>query len=95
MNKYIESDIKDGLNLLKIGIGNLIHSMIKENIKEYTLNIPINIHMIISLLKDFDDTIEFINSSDKSAVFYIDDKQIYISQLDNHCTFYNYPMFKC
>lgn len=95
MNKYIESDIKDGLNLLKIGLCNLIYSMIKENIKEYTLNIPINIHIIINLLKDFDDTIEFINSSDKSAVFYVDDKQIYISQLEDHCTFYNYPMFKC
>lgn len=95
MNKYIESDIKDGLNLLKIGLGNLIHSMIKENIKEYTLSIPINIHVIINLLKDFDDNIEFINSSDKSAVFYVDDKQIYISQLDDHCTFYNYPIFKC
>ena len=95
MNKYIESDIKDGLNLLKIGLCNLIYSMIKENIKEYTLNIPINIHIIINLLKDFDDTIEFINSSDKSAVFYVDDKQIYINQLEDHCTFYNYPMFKC
>ena len=95
MNKYIESDIKDGLNLLKIGLGNLIHSMIKENIKEYTLSIPINIHVIINLLKDFDDNIEFVNSSDKSAVFYVDDKQIYISQLDDHCTFYNYPIFKC
>lgn len=95
MNKYIESDIKDGLNLLKIGLGNLIHSMIKENIKEYTLSIPINIHVIINLLKDFDDNIEFVNSSDKSAVFYVDDKQIYISQLNDHCTFYNYPIFKC
>lgn len=95
MNKYIESDIKDGLNLLKIGLGNLIHSMIKENIKEYTLNIPVNIHVIINLLKDFDDKIEFINNSDKSAVFYVDDKQIYINQLDDHCTFYNYPIFKC
>lgn len=95
MNKYIESDIKDGLNLLKIGLGNLIHSMIKENIKEYTLNIPINIHVIINLLKDFDDNIEFINSSNNSAVFYVDDRQIYINQLDDHCTFYNYPIFKC
>lgn len=95
MNKYIESDIKDGLNLLKIGLGNLIHSMIKENIKEYTFNIPINIHVIINLLKDFDDNIEFINSSNNSAVFYVDDRQIYINQLDDHCTFYNYPIFKC
>lgn len=95
MNKYIESDIKDGLNLLKIGLGNLIHSMIKENIKEYTLNIPINIHVIINLLKGFDDNIEFINSSNNSAVFYVDDRQIYINQLDDHCTFYNYPIFKC
>lgn len=95
MNKYIESDVKDGLKLLKIGLGNLIHSMIKENIKEYTLNIPININVIINLLKDFDDNIEFINSSNNSAVFYVDDRQIYINQLDNHCTFYNYPIFKC
>lgn len=95
MNKYIESDVKDGLKLLKIGLGNLIYSMIKENIKEYTLNIPINIHVIINLLKDFDDNIEFINSSNNSAVFYVDDRQIYINQLDDHCTFYNYSIFKC
>ena len=95
MNKYIESDVKDGLNLLKIGLGNLVYSMIKENIKEYTINIPIDIHIIISLLKGLDPEIEFINSSDKSAVFYVDDRQIYINQLDDHCTFYNYPIFKC
>lgn len=94
MNKYIESDIKDGLNSIKIGLGNLIHSMIKENIKEYTINIPIDIHVIISLLKGFDTKIEFINSSNESAVFYVNDRQIYINQLNNHCTFYNYPIFK-
>lgn len=94
MNKYIESDIRDGLNILTIGLCNLVHSMIEENIKEYTIDIPIDIHVIISLLKRFDTKIEFINSSDKSAVFYVDDRQIYINQLNKHCTFYNYPIFK-
>ena len=64
MNKYIESDIKDGLNLLKIW-------------------------------KEFDTKIEFINSSNKTTIFYVDDIQIYINQLDDHCSFYNYPIFKC
>ena len=64
MNKYIESDIKDWLNLLKIG-------------------------------KEFDTKIEFINSSNKTTIFYVDDIQIYINQLDDHCSFYNYPIFKC
>ena len=37
MIKYANSDINDGINSLKIGIGNIIVSLVKRKISEYVV----------------------------------------------------------
>ena len=51
MNKYIASDIQDGITHLKAGIGNAIYDIINKERKEIELNI--GSYYLIAVLKGF------------------------------------------
>lgn len=51
MIKYAKSDIIDGINSLKIGIGNIISSVARQETPEYILDIPIEYSVIVSSLR--------------------------------------------
>lgn len=50
MIKYANNDINDGMTLIKVGLSNIITTIINENIKEYILNFPFDEDILISLL---------------------------------------------
>lgn len=51
LNKYILSDIQDGLNSIKIGFYNILFPICKGEIKEYTLELPINFLIVSYVLQ--------------------------------------------
>ena len=60
MNKYIASDIQDGITHLKAGIGNAIYDIINKERKEIELNI--GSYYLIAVLKGFGYSLLYKNS---------------------------------
>lgn len=91
MNKYIESDIREGLNKLRIGLGNLFLTVARGEIKQYKSNIPITTDIIASVLDDFTDDIEFMMSvgNKDTYLIYLDTPvEIIVEQSKDKCLFY-------
>ena len=91
MNKYIESDIREGLNKLRIGLGNLFLTIARGEIEQYTSNIPITTDIIASVLDDFTDDIEFMMSVENKDTYliYLDTPvEIIVEQSKDKCIFY-------
>ena len=75
MIKYANSDINDGINSLKIGIGNIIVSLIKKKISEYVVPNCLNYLMVIGALQEMFKEAKF-KYSDKYININIDDSSI-------------------
>jgi hypothetical protein len=91
MNKYIKSDIREGLNKLRIGLGNLFLTIARGEIEQYESNIPINTDIIASVLDGFTDDIEFIMSVDNKDTYLIyleEPVEIIVEQSKDKCLFY-------
>lgn len=91
MNKYIESDIREGLNKLRIGLGNLFLTIARGEIEQYESNIPITTDVIASVLDDFTDDIEFmmsIGNKDTYLVYLDEPIEIIVEQSKDKCLFY-------
>lgn len=56
MVKYANSDIRDGINSLKIGVGNIISSIQRGVLTEYTVPHPLNYLIIVGALRELFDT---------------------------------------
>ena len=75
MIKYANSDINDGINSLKIGIGNIIVSLVKKKISEYIIPNSLNYLMVIGALQEMFKEAKF-KYSDKYININIDDSSI-------------------
>ena len=75
MIKYANSDINDGINSLKIGIGNIIVSLVKRKISEYVFPNNLNYLMVIGALQEMFKEAKF-KYSDKYININIDDSSI-------------------
>lgn len=75
MIKYAQSDISDGINSLKIGIGNIIVSLVKRKIYEYVVPSNLNYLMVIGALQEMFKEAKF-KYSDKYININIDDSSI-------------------
>lgn len=75
MIKYAQSDISDGINSLKIGIGNIIVSLVKRKISEYVVPNSLNYLMVIGALQEMFKEAKF-KYSDKYININIDDSSI-------------------
>lgn len=51
MLKYAKSDIRDGLNSLKIGIGNVIASLIRHEIHEFSLDMSLDYIIVLKMIQ--------------------------------------------
>lgn len=91
MNKYIESDIREGLNKLRIGLGNLFLAIARGEIEQYESNIPMSTDIIASVLDDFTDDIEFmmsVGSRDFYLVYLDKPIEIIVEQSKDKCLLY-------
>lgn len=75
MIKYANSDINDGIKSLKIGIGNIIVSLVKKKISEYIFPNSINYLIAIGALQEMFKEAKF-KYSDKYININIDDSSI-------------------
>ena len=75
MIKYANSDINDGINSLKIGIGNIIVSLVKRKIPEYVVPNNLNYLMVVGALQEMFKEAKF-KYSDKYININIDDSSI-------------------
>lgn len=62
MIRYANSDISDGIKSLKIGIGNIIASLNKKKVLEYTLPYKLNYMMAIGALQEMFEDASFLYS---------------------------------
>ena len=75
MIKYANSDINDGINSLKIGIGNIIVSLVKKKLFEYVVPNSLNYLMVIGALQEMFKEAKF-KYSDKYININIDGSSI-------------------
>lgn len=75
MIKYANSDINDGINSLKIGIGNIIVSLVKRKISKYVVPSNLNYLMVIGALQEMFKEAKF-KYSDKYININIDGSSI-------------------
>lgn len=87
--KYIQSDINDGIKLIKIGISNIIYSILNGVSDTYTLNFPFDVETLVKFIlytipdkpifKECinDETVYRLFLGDKSIRIYVDDVNDY------------------
>lgn len=93
MNKYIESDIRDGLESIRIGLCNIMYSMLKEDIKVYKLKVPFECTLIPWILMNYDDNIQFIPKP-HIIQFKVSGHKITVIQKRDYCVFYTDNSYK-
>ena len=71
MIKYVKSDIIDGINSLKIGVGNVVSCLLRKELTEYTLPFQLNYLIIVGALREMFGTASFLYS-DKYVSLSID-----------------------
>lgn len=88
MIKYAEYDIKDGLNNLRIGLGNILSAIAKGEIDKYILKTPLDINIIVPVLEGFDPTIKYKKMIEDSIIFQVNDKLIKVRKEGKYCVFF-------
>ena len=65
MIKYAKSDIEDGISSAKIGVGNIIGSIARGEISMYTLELPIDYLIAVSLVRKLypEENIQYSNNA--------------------------------
>ena len=71
MIKYVKSDIIDGINSLKIGVGNVVSCLLRKELTEYALPFQLNYLIIVGALREMFGTASFLYS-DKYVSLSID-----------------------
>ena len=71
MIKYAQSDIRDGINYLKIGVGNLVSCLLRKELTEYTLPFQLNYLITVGALREMFGNASFLYS-DKYVSLSID-----------------------
>jgi hypothetical protein len=60
--KYTESDIVDGLKLIRVGISNIMFSIAKGEIDSYVLKAINNIDLVCNVIVDYIPAIDLVRS---------------------------------
>lgn len=84
MLKYAITDIQDGVNYLKIGVSNIVTSLIKGDIKEFIIPFSINYLIILGILKSL---YTDINEDNNLIICKVDNTIINID-ISNNIRFY-------
>lgn len=85
MNKYIETDISDGIVSINIGIQNIMASISKGEIKEYILKAPLDVNAIKYLLK----SVPLKDFKNNILYYEYNNTTIGIMEYNKHCKFFN------
>ena len=51
MIKYAKNDISDGIKSLSIGIGNIVAAIVRKELSEYTLDMPMDYFLMTGALR--------------------------------------------
>lgn len=62
MIKYAQSDISDGVNSLKIGVGNVVSCLLRKELTEYILPFQLNYLITVGALREMFGTASFLYS---------------------------------
>ncbi|MGM9532035.1 hypothetical protein [Intestinibacter sp.] len=62
MIKYAKSDISDGVNSLKIGVGNIVSCLLRKELTEYIIPFQLNYLMAVGALREMFGTASFLYS---------------------------------
>lgn len=77
MIKYANNDISDGIKSLSIGIGNIIAAIVRKELSEYTLDMPMDYFLMIGALRKMFPEID-IRYADNSMIIFIEKTTIRI-----------------
>ena len=86
MIKYAKNDISDGIKSLSIGVGNIIAAIVRKEISEYILDMPMDYFLVIGALKKMFPGID-IRYSDSSMIISVENTIIRISFKENSVIF--------
>lgn len=62
MIKYAQNDISDGINSLKIGVGNIVSCLLRKELTEYILPFQLNYLITVGALREIFGTASFLYS---------------------------------
>ena len=77
MIKYAKNDISDGIKLLSVGIGNIVAAIVRKELSEYTLDMPMDYFLTTGALRKMFPGID-IRYSDNSMIIFIEETTIRI-----------------
>ena len=77
MIKYAKNDISDGIKSLSIGIGNIVAAIVRKELSEYTLDMPMDYFLTTGALRKMFPGID-IKYSDNSMIIFVEETTIRI-----------------
>ena len=86
MIKYAKNDISNGIKLLSIGIGNIVAAIVRKELSEYTLDIPMDYFLMTGALRKMFPGID-IRYADNSMIIFIEETTIRILFKENSIVF--------
>lgn len=86
MIQYAKNDISDGIKLLSIGIGNIVVAIVRKELSEYTLDMPMDYFLMTGALRKMFPGID-IRYSDNSMIILIESTLIRISFKEDNTVF--------
>lgn len=86
MIKYAKNDISDGIKSLSIGVGNIVAAIVRKELSEYTLDIPMDYFLMTGALRKMFPGID-IRYADNSMIISVENTIIRISFKENSVIF--------
>lgn len=86
MIKYAKNDISDGIKSLSIGIGNIVAAIVRKELSEYTLDMPMDYFLMTGALRKMFPGID-IRYADNSMIISVENTIIRISFKENSVIF--------
>lgn len=86
MIKYVKKDISDGIKSLSIGIGNIVATIVRKELSEYTLDMPMDYFLMTGALRRMFPGID-IKYADNSMIIFIEETTIRILFKENITVF--------
>lgn len=78
MIRYAKNDISDGIKSLSIGIGNIVAAIVRKELSEYTLDMPMDYLLMTGALRKMFPGID-IRYADNSMIISVENTIICIS----------------
>lgn len=86
MIKYAKNDISDGIKSLSIGVGNIVAALVRKELSEYILDMPMDYFLMTGALRKMFPGID-IRYADSSMIISVENTIIRISFKENSVIF--------